>query len=214
MSLFDSIIEQNFITESFLTSQSLKIQLTPLLLSLTDRKKISDRNLVLQSLKKIKSISKVEWIYSVDGHANDNRKTKLYLHSFIAEDKKDVMYKIIVSLDTDLKVYTRVEEIYDKRSTSIPTNICKDVLGLYVNLAKRGFWGLFRIKGNKVKIVLNYGVSDGRLDSINMNQIKNMDKFLPSILGGFTSLADKYDGLSVNTNKQGIPTGLTLQNNM
>ena len=210
MSLFDSIIEQNFITESFLTSQSLKIQLTPLLLSLTDRKKISDRNLVLQSLKKIKSISKVEWIYSVDGHANDNRKTKLYLHSFIAEDKKDVMYKIIVSLDTDLKVYTRVEEIYDKRSTSIPTNICKDVLGLYVNLAKRGFWGLFRIKGNKIKIVLNYGVSDGRLDSINMNQIKNMDKFLPSILGGFTSLADKYDGLSVNTNKQGIPTGLTF----
>lgn len=210
MSLFDSIIEQNFITESFLTSQSLKIQLTPLLLSLTDRKKISDRNLVLQSLKKIKSISKVEWIYSVDGHANDNRKTKLYLHSFIAEDKKDVMYKIIVSLDTDLKVYTRVEEIYDKRSTSIPTNICKDVLGLYVNLAKRGFWGLFRIKGNKIKIVLNYGISDGRLDSINMNQIKNMDKFLPSILGGFTSLADKYDGLSVNTNKQGIPSGLTF----
>lgn len=210
MSLFDSIIEQNFITESFLTSQSLKIQLTPLLLSLTDRKKISDRNLVLQSLKKIKSISKVEWIYSVDGHANDNRKTKLYLHSFIAEDKKDVMYKIIVSLDTDLKVYTRVEEIYDKRSTSIPTNICKDVLGLYVNLAKRGFWGLFRIKGNKIKIVLNYGISNGRLDSINMNQIKNMDKFLPSILGGFTSLADKHDGLSIDTNKQGIPSGLTF----
>ena len=210
MSLFDSIIEQNFIIESFLTSQSLKIQLTPLLLSLTDRKKISDRNLVLQSLKKIKSISKVEWIYSVDGHANDNRKTKLYLHSFIVEDKKDVMYKIIVSLDTDLKVYTRVEEIYDKRSTSIPTNICKDVLGLYVNLAKRGFWGLFRIKGNKIKIVLNYGISDGRLDSINMNQIKNMDKFLPSILGGFTSLADKHDGLSIDTNKQGIPSGLTF----
>ena len=43
-----------------------------------------------------------------------------------------------------------------------------------------------------------------------MNQIKNMDKFLPSILGGFTSLADKYDGLSVNTNKQGIPAGLTF----
>ena len=43
-----------------------------------------------------------------------------------------------------------------------------------------------------------------------MNQIKNMDKFLPSILGGFTSLADKYDGLSVNTNKQGIPAGIKV----
>ena len=209
MSLFNIVLEQQFITESFLSSQSLKIQLTPLLLSLIDRKKISDRNLVLQSLKKIKSINKVEWIYSVDGHADDNRQTKLYLHSFIAEDKKDVMYKIIVSLDTDLKVYTRVEEIYDKRTCKIPNNICKEILGLYVNLASRGFWGLFKIKGNKVKIVLNYGIDNGRLDSINMNQAKNMDKFLPSILGGFTKLADKHEGLKLDTNKQGIPMGMT-----
>lgn len=148
------------------------MQLTPLLLSLLNRRKISDRNLVLQSLKKVKSISKVEWIYSVDGYANDNRKTKLYLHSFIAEDKKDVMYKIIVSLDTDLKVYTRVEEIYDKRTSSIPHNIVRDILGLYVNLAQRGFWGLFKVKGNKVKVILDYGIDNGRLDSINMGKLK------------------------------------------
>ena len=208
MSLFNVIVEQ-YVSESFLSSSSLKVQLTPLLLSLLDRKKISDRNLVLQSLKKVKSISKVEWIYSVDGHANDNRQTKLYLHSFIAEDKKDVMYKIIVSLDTDLKVYTRVEEIYDKRTSSIPHNIVRDILGLYVNLAKKGFWGLFKVKGNKVKVILDYGIDNGRLDSINMGQAKNMDKFLPSILGGFTSLADKHDGLSIDTDKQGLPVGMT-----
>ena len=210
MSLFNVIVEQ-YVSESFLSSSSLKVQLTPLLLSLLDRKKISDRNLVLQSLKKVKSISKVEWIYSVNGHANDNRQTKLYLHSFIAEDKKDVMYKIIVSLDTDLKVYTRVEEIYDKRTSSIPHNIVRDILGLYVNLAQRGFWGLFKVKGNKVKVILDYGIDNGRLDSINMGQAKNMDKFLPSILGGFTSLADKHDGLSIDTNKQGIPMGMTYR---
>ena len=209
MSLFDVVVEQ-YISESFLSSSSLKVQLTPLLISLLDRKKISDRNLVLRSLKNIKGISKVEWVYSVDGHANDNRQTKLYLHSFIAKDKKDMMYKIIVSLDTDLKVHTRVEEIYDKRTSSIPHNIVRDILGLYVNLAKKGFWGLFKVKGNKVKVILDYGIDNGRLDSINMGQAKNMDKFLPSILGGFTSLADKHDGLSIDINKQGIPSGLTF----
>lgn len=211
MSLFNVIVEQ-YVSESFLSSSSLKVQLTPLLLSLLDRKKISDRNLVLQSLKKIKSISKVQWVYSIDGHANDNRQTKLYLHSFIAEDKKDVMYKIIVSLDTDLKVYTRVEEIYDKRSSNIPSNICKDILSLYIDLAEKGFWGLFRIKGNKVKIILNHGISDGRLDSINMNQFRNMDKYLPYILRGFTSLANKHKELSIDTNKQGTPIGMTYTN--
>ena len=209
MSLFNVIVEQ-YVSESFLSSSSLKVQLTPLLISLLDRKKISDRNLVLQSLKNIKGISKVEWVYNVDGHANDNRQTKLYLHSFIAKDKKDMMYKIIVSLDTDLKVHTRVEEIYDKRTSSIPHNIVRDILGLYVNLAKKGFWGLFKVKGNKVKVILDYGIDNGRLDSINMGQAKNMDKFLPSILGGFTSLADKHDGLSIDINKQGIPSGLTF----
>ena len=56
MSLFNVIVEQ-YVSESFLSSSSLKVQLTPLLLSLLDREKISDRNLVLQSLKKVKSIT-------------------------------------------------------------------------------------------------------------------------------------------------------------
>ena len=113
MPIIDSIME-SVVTESMLSAAKLKISLTPILIPLiTDKKKIADRDLVKKSLDKVKGVKNTYWIYSLDGHSHDPQKTKIYLHAFIVNDNKDIIYKVIIFIDTNLKVQAKVEEIYD-----------------------------------------------------------------------------------------------------
>ena len=203
MPIIDSIME-SVVTESMLSAAKLKISLTPILIPLiTDKKKIADRNLVQRSLDKIKGVKNTHWLYSLDGHRNDPQKTKIYLHAFIVNDTKDIIYKVIIFIDADLKVQAKVEEIYDEKKTTIPKPIVRDLLNVYLDLAEDAFFGLFRFSKNKMSILLNYGLDNTRLDTINQGQVNNMVKFEPRIEKEFLNIVKKYPNMKITYGKQG-----------
>lgn len=189
-----------YVTEGLLSSANMKSQLVTVLLKIFNGKTdMASGNDIGKAIKQVRGVSKVAYIFSIEGTANDG--VTYYQHRYIVEDNKDIMYQIDVwNRPMDIISKTTVKKIYDKSSTDVPDNICKDFISEYLKLAKKVFVGYASISRDTLGIYM-YAPERGKQDKQLMGS--NYGENKPNIYAITTKLTRKYpDELEMKSNNE------------